>query len=285
MKIFKRLSAIVLVLVMILSSVGCLHKKNEIAVTIDGFEFTSAYYMCVLINARSEAQNKVYEELSTEEQQQEIDFLSKKIDKKSFTKWTEDRAMEMLKEIAAYKSLCKKADLKIDKEAKENAENTAASYWQYGYSQYFEPNGVSLETYKTYVSDALYSSTYFEYLYGNEGKKAIAQSEVDTELYDSFVTANIIEYTFNDESDSDKATIQTQFEAYLNDLKTGNATFEEIYKAHNNIQEDQEETTTEEDVPKDKYATIVGAEGTNYEHAYFDEIKNIVYIYLITFVF
>ena len=60
MKVIKKISALVLVCLLSLSAVGC-HKKNEIAVKADGFQFTSAYYMCALINAKAEAQNKVNE--------------------------------------------------------------------------------------------------------------------------------------------------------------------------------------------------------------------------------
>jgi hypothetical protein len=66
MKIFRKLIALVLVLMMVLSFAGC-HKKNEIAVTIGDVEFTSAYYMCAFVNAYMEAQQLVYNELTEEE--------------------------------------------------------------------------------------------------------------------------------------------------------------------------------------------------------------------------
>ena len=74
--------------------------------------------MCALINADSEAKTKVQEELSEDEQSgtEEIDYYSKKIDKKDYVKWVEDKAMESLKTIAAYKLLCKENKLEISKE-------------------------------------------------------------------------------------------------------------------------------------------------------------------------
>ena len=71
MKMIKNLIAILLVAMMALSASAC-HGKDEIAVTIDGIEFTSAYYMCALVNADSEAQSKVYESLSDEEKQKTV---------------------------------------------------------------------------------------------------------------------------------------------------------------------------------------------------------------------
>ena len=276
MKIFKKLSALLLVCLLALSVTGC-HKKNEIAVTVDGFEFTSAYYMCALINAKTEAQSKIYENLSDEEAQKEVDFYSKKIDDKSFVKWTEDRAIEMIKEIAAYKSLCKKADLKIEGEAKESAEYYASYYWQSGYSQYFEPNGVSEATYTQYTLDSYYASLYFEHIYGKDGEKEIAADEVKTKIYDNFIIADIIEVTFSEETDDEKANIKTKLEGYAEELKNNRTTFEDVYKDYYEIKDEDvketENTENEEPKPADEYATVLGAEGTGYEHEYYEDIQ------------
>lgn len=276
MKILKKISALLLVCLLALSVTGC-HRKNETAVTVDGFKFTSAYYMCALINAKTEAQSKVYENLSEEESQQEIDYYSKKIDDKSFVNWVEDRAIEMIKEIAAYKSLCKKADLKIDEETKASAEYYASYYWQSGYSQYFEPNGVSEATYTQYTLDAYYASLYFEHLYGKDGEKEIAADEVKTKTYDNFIIADIIEVTFSEETDDEKADIKTKLEGYAEDLKNNRTTFEDVYKDYYQIEDeetqDSEDTESEEPKPQDEYATVLGAEGTGYEHEYYDDIQ------------
>ncbi len=276
MKIFKKLSALLLVCLLALSAVGC-HKKNEIAVTVDGFKFTSAYYMCALINANAEAQGKVQESLSDEDLQKEIDYYSKKIDDKGYTQWVEDRAIDIIKEIAAYKSLCKKAELEIEGEDKESAEYYASYYWQSGYSQYFEPNGVSEATYTQYTVDSYYSSLYFEHLYGKEGEKEIPADEVKTKIYDNFILADIIEVTFSEETDEEKADIKTKLEDYADKLKKGSMTFEDVYKDYYQIKDEEtqnsEETESEEPAPQDKYATVLGAEGTGYEHNYYEDIQ------------
>ena len=275
MKIFKKIAAILLVCLLALSAVGC-HKKNEVAVTVDGFEFTSAYYMCALINAKSEAQTKVYETLKEDEQQKEIDFYSKKIDDKNFVTWVEDRAIEIIKEIAAYKSLCKKADIKLDDETKANAEYYATYYWQSGYSSYFEPNGVSQATYVNFTVDSYYSSLYFEHLYGKDGEKEIAADEVKTKIYDNFITANLIDVTFSEETDSEKTAIETKLNDYAAKLKNKSITFEQAYKEYYEIKDEETESTTtesEDPKPKDEYASILGAEGTGYEHDFYTDIQ------------
>ena len=169
MKNIKRIFALALVLVMALTVTAC-HKKDEIAVKIGDVEFTSAYYMCALINANSEAKMRVQEELSESESKDDVDYYSKKIDDKDFVTWVEDTAVDSLKEIAAYKTLCKDNDLEISGEDVANAEAYASYYWSsYGYSLYFEPNGVGQSTYTQYMKDSYYSNLYFEHLYGEGG--------------------------------------------------------------------------------------------------------------------
>ena len=204
MKNFKKVIAAALVLVMMLSFAGC-HKKNEIAVTIGDIEFTSAYYMCALVNADLEAKNKVYEELSDDEKQGEVDYYSKKIDKKGYVEWVEDTAMETLKTVAAYKTLCNENKLEIDKDDASNAEMYASYYWSsYGYGAYFEPNGVSEATYKQYMKDSYYAEVYFEHLYGEKGEKAVSADEVKTKMFDNFVVANILTASYTSEMKDSK---------------------------------------------------------------------------------
>ena len=67
--------------------------------------------MCALINADSEAKSKVKESLSDSGSKTDIDYYSKKVEDKDFVKWVEDTALENLKKIAAYKTLCEENKL------------------------------------------------------------------------------------------------------------------------------------------------------------------------------
>ncbi len=277
MKSFKRLIALTLALWVVLSFAGC-HKKDEVAVTIGDVEFTSAYYMCALINADSEAKSKIYEDLSEEDKQKEIDYYSKKIDKKDYVTWVEEKAIDTLKTIAAYKILCKENKIEPDKEDISNAEMYASYYWSsYGYSAYFEPNGVSQATYTQHMKDSYYAETYFEHLYGKEGEKAIADETVKTKMLENFITANILSGSYTDEmKDADKTALKTKFDNYAKALKDGSKTFKDVYNEHNEVKEETKEETKEESdepKPKDEYASIIGAEDTGYNAAYYEAVK------------
>ncbi len=284
MNLIKKLAAAVLVLVLALTVVGC-HPKNEIAVTVDGQEFSSAYYMCALINAFAEGQTEVYNNLSDEEAEsgEEVDYFSKKIGDKKFDKWVKDRAIEILQEVAYFKNVCKEKNIKLDTETEQYSNYYASILWQ-NYSTLFEPNGVSKETFTQYFVDgasstvtdyALYMSTglttpddyeelYFKHLYGKDGEKEISSKTVKKELYDKYLIANILEVTFeNNESDSERDAIKNKLKDYKKKLEDGKMTFEEVYIDY--YQEKDHSHEENEDGPKDPHATILDFSSDYYE--------------------
>jgi len=271
MNIIKKIVATVLVVIVAFCVIGC-HPKDEIAITIDGHKYTSAYYMCSLVNAYMEGQQEVSATLSEEEaNSQDIDFLSKKIGDKTFENWVKDRAIETLREISIYKSLCRDNKLELTQEQISNSEYYASFYWSsYGYQSLFEPNGVSQETYKKYMVDTYYSELYFEHLYGEKGEKAVKAADIKKKLYSDFQLANILEVTFS-ETDKEKKEIGKKFEKYAEQLDSGKKTFEQVYADYNKEEDHHHEE--EKDGPKDPHATVIGTDGTGYEHDYYDEIK------------
>ncbi len=274
MKNLKRICAVLAVLAIALTTVAC-HPKDEIAVTVGDVEFTSAYYMCALINADSEAKAKVQEDLSEDEASEDIDYYSKKIDEKNYVDWVEDTAIDTLKQIAAYKTLCKENKLEISEEDISTAETYASYYWSsYGYSAYFEPNGVGEATYTQYMKDSYYSNVYFEHLYGAEGEKAIDKETVKTKTYESFIIADLLQADFSDKEENDITALKDKFNTYVSDLTSGKRTFEAIYKEYNGTTEEETATEeTDEPQPKDKYASILGAKDTIYESDQYDTVK------------
>ena len=276
MKALKKICAAILALMMLTAMTGC-HKKNEVAVTIGDYEFTSAYYMTALMAADSEARTKVDEAKAEKEDDKEIDYYAEKIDGKKYVEWVEDEAIENLKKIAAYKSLCKENKLELDEETEANVKSYAEYYWSsYGYGTYYEPNGVSLDTYTKYMRDNYYFALYFDHLYGEGGEKEIASEEVRSTINNKFVIANVLSASLSEMTEEDIESTVDQFNAYATELKEGKRSFLEIYNEYNNIQETKTENATQQtDVPKpkDENASIIGDEDTSYESKYFKDIK------------
>lgn len=306
MKTIKRIAALMLVAAMVLSLAAC-HKKNEIAVTVGDVEFTSAYYMCALIGADSEAKSLVYESLSDEEKNgyEAPDYYSKKVEDKDYVTWVEEKAMSELEKIAAYKTLSKENKLELEEETITQTESYVDYYWSsYGYSAYYEPNGVSYETYKKYMLDSNYAELYFEHIYGEEGTKPVSKEDIKNKIYEKFLIADVLEATYEENAtDDQKAALKTKINDYAAAIKDGKMTFEQAYNDHNGIKEedkkeeehdhDHEDATSstgdtssdatsseskEEETPepKDKYASIMGAEGAEgYESDYYDDVKDL----------
>lgn len=294
MKLIKRILAISLVLIMAFSVTAC-HKKDEIAVTVNGFEYTSAYYMCALINAYSEGQSEVQTALG-DKFTADTDYFKQNIAGKKFEVWVKNRAIEILEEIGTYQKLCKDAKLELSDEMMSNAQNTAYYMWAYyGYGQLFEPNGVSFNTYLQFTVDSYYTELYFTHIYGEGGEKEIASADVEAKMYKDFLIADLLEVTFSSEKDSEKEEIKKKFDSYLKDLQDGKKTFEEVYNDYNKVEEEKEDehdhdhdhdhedaetdktdTDKEEDKelePLDKYAQVLGAKDTSYAHDHFDTIS------------
>lgn len=299
MNFIKKITAALLVVLMALTVVAC-HPKDEVAVTVGDVEFTSAYYMCALIFADSEARQKVDEQLAEKSEDKEsttsteaVDYYKQKIDKKKYIDWVEDKAIENLKQIAAYLIKCKEGKVELDDETKANAEQYAAAYWSYyGYSALLEPNGVSEATYKKYMLDTYYASEYFEHLYGEGGSKEIAADEVKNLMLENMVIADLIEVDTSSMKDEEKTETKAKFDAYLNDLTSGAKTFEDVYNDYNDVKpeeekteteadteestekEDTEEETEEEEAPLDEYATILSNDKIeSYKNDLYDDVK------------
>lgn len=276
MNIIKRIFAAAAAVLMAVTFTAC-HKKDEIAVKIGDVQFTAAYYMCALLEADSEAKSKVQENLSDEEKNGEINYYKQKVDDKDFVEWVEESAIERLKEVAAYETLCKEAKLEISDSDISNSDMYAEYYWtNYGLGSYYEMNGVGLETYKKYNRDKYYSNVYFEHLYGKEGEKAISADEVKNKIYDNYIIADILQASFTDKSDEEKAELKTQFNNYAEEIKTKKRSFEEIYKDYNKTEDTNEDTSsgeTDAPKPKDEYASVLGSKETTNPADNYDDIK------------
>lgn len=277
MKVLKKIIAAVCVSALLLTFAGC-HKKDETAVTVGDVKFTSAYYMCALIQADGTAKQKIKDmaaEDSSIDTSKDDYYYSQKIDGKDYQTWVKDEAISSLKEIAAYKIKCKEANLEISEADESGIQQYVDYYWNnYGYVDIYEPNGVSYSTYKQYYRDTYYSQRYFEYLYGSEGTKAVSEDEVKNYLYTNYAIADILAVSLSNLEDDAKAEKKQTVQGYADSIKNGSMTFEQAYVAENPSSANSE-TSSDENGPKDSRATLVGNDKTSssYQTEHFDTIK------------
>lgn len=275
MKLFKKILAATLAVLTVFSLAAC-HPKDEVAVTIGDYEFTSAYYMCAFIFADMEAQQKAYDLVMSGEVKDidvtEEDYLyDVKIDGKEYETWVKDKAIDTLKTIAAYKTLCDKAGVKISAGDKAGAEELAKQEWNQYYKETLYNNGVHESTYIKYRVDDYYSELYFDHLYTKGGEKEVSAEEIKKHLNENYVLCNVIGEDLSQLEDAQKTEKKNKINDLYKELTSGKS-FTEVYKAYKNITDDKKTETTDskEPKPKDEYASFVSKENGG-DH--FDSIK------------
>ena len=280
MKNIKKIFAVIMVVCLCLTVVGC-HKKNETAVKVGSLKFTSGYYACVLFFTDSSARSKVETQLEEDgKSTDDINYYKQKIDGKSYVDWVKEETINTIKRIAASKLYCKENKLKLGDDA-EQMKSYAEYYWENGYSDVLIKNGVGNDSrfsncrpsYINYMTDLSYENLYFNDIFGAEGKKAISEETLKEELSKNYAIADMLDVSFDELTDEEKTQKTEQLEGYMQELKKGTRTFEEIYHEYNGEEHEDEEAGDGSDKPLDSHATFIGSADTDYANDYFDEIK------------
>ncbi len=250
MKMLKKLLALTLAVIMLLSMTAC-HKKDEIALTVNGIEIKSGLYAYALFEADMQARNEVDTNLeSTESDTEDVDYYSQSIDGVKFETYVKEEALKKCQEFAFYQTLINDGVISLTDEELESADSVAEYYWDsYGYSAYYEPNGIGYETFKLANRYSYYANEYFMYLYDEGGEKEVAKDERNKYLTDNFQLAYLLSTTYDEDATDDEiAQIKNNYKNYEERLKNGES-FETIY--YEEYPDQAETDTTESDTSSD----------------------------------
>lgn len=254
---------------------GC-HQKDEVAMTIGDIQIKSSTYLCALLQADMQARSTVDTNLKNAgESTDKVDYSKQTIEDTDYSTYVKNHAIDSLREYAAVLTKFKESNMELKAESLSTVESYSKYYWDsYGYSKYYEPNGISYDTFKDYFAYTSKSSDYFVSIYGKGGTNAVAEDEVTNAIYSNFQIADELQGSLTDNSgsaisDSDKAVLTAKLQSYADRLNNGES-FETVYKEYNNTTEGKEVTA---DGAKDPYATVVGASGTSYESDAYDQVK------------
>lgn len=291
MKSIKKLFCAALACAVAVSMFAGCHKKEEIGVTVTDSkitsdagkaEFTSAYYSCALIMSFNSAKSEVYQKYQSDADKLSsgIDYFKETVDGKKFSDYVIDLTEESLKKIAAYKIKCAENKITLTDEEKSAAEQYAESYWnneQYKYSDYFEPNGVSLDTYKAYMTDTYYASRYFDFLYAEGGEKAIDDATITDTMKKNYMICDVLDVSFDNLTDEEKAAKKTFVNQALSDINSGRKKYAQVFAEYNSTDEVAKENTTDSSAPRDSLADIIGTSDTNYNTyaEYFEQLSGV----------
>lgn len=275
----KSVISVVLVLLLMLTFTGCLHKQNEIAVEIGNTKFTAAQYSYALFNADSEARALVDEQLAKDETKTtdtQVDYYSQKIDDTDFVTWVENRAIETLSKFAAYEQLFTEAGLTLTDEEKAEVKSYAEYYYSY-YQAMMEPNGIGQETYTKMLAYDNYSSKYFSHLYGKEGSKAIPAEDINKAFSESYRVVLILQTDITQSNEEEIAKAKENLEKYKKDLVKGKSIVD-AYNEFNGLTEETEKQGTGTPIKEKLEAVSILSDpdfDSNYGVEFWKDIKDI----------
>ncbi len=272
-KTVKILTAIMLVAVLCMGLTGC-HEKGAIAVTVDGEDFTAGFYSCTMVTADSDAMSLMAAETGITSEDNSS-FLKGKIGDTLYTDWVKNRTLEMLKEFVATKRLCEENAVNTA-ETLETIKQNAALLWSQGYSLYYENNGVSEDTFKSFNAYNSYRSLYFNHLYGEGGKEAISAEDIEKHLNEKYAYINSLSISLTDLDEEEITEYKEMFNGYADRLNKGE-NFEKIYAEASGSasDEDKKEEEKAESAFSHSYAEIWSDEGTEYESEYYSLSKSV----------
>ncbi len=290
MKTIKKLFCALLCAALVVGTFAGCHKKGEIGVTVTDsklsektgkVEFTSAYYMCALIMSYNSGKSEINQKYQDEKKSTtDIDYFKEKIDKKKFNDWVIDNTEKSLKKIAAFKIKCAENKLTVKDEDKSSAEQYAEAYWtntNYNYSEYFEPNGVSLDTYKAYMVDAYYAQRYFDFIYKGDGEKAISDETILKTMQSDYMLCDVLDISFDNIEDSEKESKKTFANDAAAQINAGKKSYAQVYAEYNSSDTVTEDNTTDSSKPIDSLASVIGTKDTSYNtySDYFEQLSSL----------
>ncbi len=263
----KRTITLLISVCLILSFVGC-HKPGELAVTVGGEEFSSGFYACAFLAADTAARNRVYEESNSTTISDKVLF-TKTIDGVTYAEWVKKQALEICKQMLAAKQLCEQNSVGTA-EYLESAKNTAESTWKSN-TEYFEKNGIGLESYKKFCAYEQYSTAYFDYLYGKDGPEEVTEDVLNKYITDNYVYVNALDVDVTKMDETKLAEQEKKFNDYIDRIKNGES-FGKIYAE--SMDSTYTEDKTDDGTFSNTYSIVWGNKDTSYASDYFDKVKD-----------
>lgn len=270
-KALMRLIAIMLIAVLSFSLAAC-HKPGELAVTVGGEEFSSGFYACAFLAADNEAQSRVYEEAEKNGETVNVgNYLNKTIDGVLYPQWVKKRAIEICQQIVAAKKLCEQNNVSTA-DYLESAKNNAKTDWQTN-REYFEKNGIGVESYQKFCAYEQYATAYFDYLYGKDGPSEVTDDVRNKFIKENYCVINAIDVDVTKMTEKQLEDQEKEFNGFIDRVKKGES-FGKIYAEATGATYTEKDDVTDGKGFSFTSGMIWGAKGTSYESLLFDDVKD-----------
>ena len=251
MKTLKKLSALLLAIVMLLCLAAC-HPKDEVAVSSGDIKITSAMYSYYLVMADMEAQNIITSDEKIDTTARGFDFHKQTIEGKPYDEYVKELALNNCLKAIAYQKLCNDNKVELSTDDIAQADYNAQYDWyyygynygyQYGYGDFLPLNGVNFNTYNNVVKINYYGDAYFKHLYDKGGEKEVADTDIQKSMDENYAAVYLLAEQYTDET---LETLKTTFTKYMDRINKGEE-FKAIHAEHNKTEEDKKEENKTED--------------------------------------
>lgn len=202
MKLTIRILALVLAMVTTFTLIGC-HQKDEVVLTVGDVEIPSGLYLAFQLEGYGKLMDGVNSQLSASSAAGEItkysDYFNYTYEDQTASDYINSQALALALEYALVQQKYKEYGLELTKDQIAYTEDYAKYYWENGEKEYYEPNGVGLESYKKLVTFRTMKSVIFEYYYGKKdattgkgGLYTVADADLKKALAENYVLANTL---------------------------------------------------------------------------------------------
>lgn len=196
MKMLKRLAAGIVSIAMAATMLtGC--NSGRYVMNYDGNDINAGIYIYNVLSELLSQQYTLYIKGSSD------DIMEQKVDGKEMAVYLEDKAMEKTKEYCAVTEKFKELGLELTDEDMKTIASSATNTYN-SQKEMFEEMGISKESIKLVLKGTKMKSMIFDYYYGENGKEAPKDEEIEKYISDNYLRYKSI--TISKSTSTDDAT-------------------------------------------------------------------------------
>ena len=196
MKMLKRLAAGIVSIAMAATMLtGC--NSGRYVMNYDGNDINAGIYIYNVLSELLSQQYTLYIKGSSD------DIMEQKVDGKEMAVYLEDKAMEKTKEYCAVTEKFKELGLELTDEDMKTIASSATNTYN-SQKELFEEMGISKESIKLVLKGTKMKSMIFDYYYGENGKEAPKDEEIEKYISDNYLRYKSI--TISKSTSTDDAT-------------------------------------------------------------------------------
>lgn len=281
MKIFKKIAALLLAVMIMVSTTACGNADETWSYKLGENELSTGIYIYAVLSYYSQAQSLASQD---EKYDSSKSFLNIKVQDETdespmkAKNWIVKKANEMCEAMLVVEAKCQEYGIEISEETLASLQESAESDWVNGpYYEYYqsmgysatpyqsilEPYGISYEDfeYATYITSELQYELFLK-LYGEGGEMEVTKDELTTYFLENYtdykyisvpLTNTVTDATSGEETatamtETEIANIDKELQSYVTGLNDGTMTWDDVttaYQAQNGLTSDPTVSGTE----------------------------------------